>query len=121
MAKKFLTKLIINGVILIPLLYLWTDATVTQILVSSFLFCIVAFFVGDQWILRETNNTVATIADFGLSGIYLWAAANMLNWDLSGMEIIIIAMVLAFVEAFYHRLLQRWDKVNKSFSIRDIN
>jgi ABC-type Co2+ transport system permease subunit len=120
MAKKFLTKLIFNGAVLIPLLFLLCDASWTQVILFSVVLSIIAFFVGDQWILRESNNTVATIADFGLAGIMLWAAADMLHWSLSSSEIIVVALVLGFVEAMFHRLLQRWDKKNKSFSIDNI-
>jgi hypothetical protein len=120
MTKKFCTKLILDGAVLIPLLFLLSDASWIQIILFSVVLCIVAFFVGDRWILRESNNTTATIADIGLSGIMLWATAYMLNWSLSNAEIIVISIVLGTVEAMYHRLLQKWDRVNKSFSIKDI-
>jgi hypothetical protein len=114
MVKKFWIKLILNSALLIPLLYLLSDASWTEIILFSVVVCIISFFVGDRWILKETNNAVATIADFGLSGFMIWGAVIMLNWDLSNVEIISIAIVFGLVEALYHRVLKNWDNVDKA-------
>jgi hypothetical protein len=106
-----------NSAVLIPLLYWLTDASVTQIVVSSVLLAVIAFFVGDQWILRRSNNTVATIADIGLSGMFLWGVADWYNWSFSLTELVITVAVLAIVEAMFHHMLKKWDKQNHNFSI----
>ncbi|UUZ92203.1 YndM family protein [Paenibacillus sp. P25] len=115
---KLLVKLILNGVVMIPMLYMLSDASVTQILIASVVLSVLAYYIGDQWILRETNNTVATIADFGLAGIYLWAVGTLFNWRLSFTEILLTAVVLAVVEVLYHGLLKNWDREKTTFSNR---
>lgn len=110
MTMKSLVKMMLNGLVLIPFLYLTTNATIFQIVMSSLGLSLLAFFVGDQWILQETNNTMATVADAGLVGLYLWALSVMLNWGLSAGELIVGVLLLGVVEYFYHRMPHRWDE-----------
>jgi hypothetical protein len=116
MGFKLIVKLMMNCVVLIPLLYWLTDASLLQICTSSVVLALIAFFIGDQWILRKSNNFGAVLADIGLTGLYFWAVAEMYDWTLSFTELFIVVAVLAFVEAMYHRLLEKWDKHSNAFS-----
>jgi membrane protein HdeD len=115
MTMKLIVKTILNGLVLIPFLYLTTNASVFEIVMSALGLCLLAFFIGDQWILQETNNTVATIADAGLAGLYLWALSVMLNWGLSTGELLVGVALLGVVEWLYHRMLYRWDPNRTAF------
>jgi hypothetical protein len=106
---KFFIKLLINGIIVIPLLMSFSQATFFQAAFTAVVLCIIAYLMGDQWILRTSNNTVATIADAVLSLIFLWLVAYAMNWDLSLMEIVVISLLLGVAEAFFHRFLKNVD------------
>jgi len=119
MGFKLVVKLMMSCVVSIPLLYWLTDASLTQIIVSSAVLAVISFFVGDQWLLRKSNNTTAVAADIGLSGLYYWAVAAWYGWTLSFTELAVIVVFVAVVEAMYHRLLQKWDKHTNAFSYKN--
>ncbi|MCP3775795.1 YndM family protein [Paenibacillus sp. MZ04-78.2] len=102
---KFIVKLLLNGIVVVPLLMWFSEATLLQAVITALVLSIIAYLVGDQWILKVSNNTVATAADAVLSFAVLWMAARWMNWDLSFMEMIIISLVLGVVEVFFHRFL----------------
>nr|WP_236841425.1 DUF2512 family protein [Brevibacillus formosus] len=61
----------------------FTNATFMSAPIAALGLTIIAYLIGDQLILRATNNVTATIADALIAAFYLWAVANMLIWDLS--------------------------------------
>lgn len=111
MGMKFIIKLIVNGIVVVPLLMWFSQATFFQAVSTAVVLCIIAFLIGDQWILRTSNNTVATIADAVLALVFLWLVAAFMNWDLSFTEILVISLVLGVVEAIFHRFLGHDDRV----------
>jgi membrane protein HdeD len=111
MGMKFIIKLIVNGIVVVPLLMWFSQATFFQAVCTAVVLCIIAFLIGDQWILRTSNNTVATIADAVLALVFLWLVAAFMNWDLSFTEILVISLVLGVVEAIFHRFLGHDDRV----------
>ena len=102
---KLIIKILINGFIVVSLLTLFTDATFWEATMSATILSVIAYIVGDQIILRTSNNTIATIADAVLAFVYLWAVAYFMNWDLSIGELVIITLILGVAEAVYHRFL----------------
>ncbi|MCZ8522602.1 MULTISPECIES: DUF2512 family protein [Paenibacillus] len=70
MLLRFAVKLIMNSAVLIPLLYLLSDdkATPLELVTAAGALSVIAFLIGDQWILRQSNNGLATLADTGIGG-----------------------------------------------------
>lgn len=110
MAYKFWIKLAFNGIIVVPLLLWFTEATAIGAAAAAFALAVIAFFAGDQMILRVSNNLVATVADAVLAALFLWVVAFFSNWTLSFTELIVIVALLGLVEIVYHRMLGRMDK-----------
>lgn len=104
---NFILKLLLNSIVLIPLLLWFTDASLFSIVLAALGLCVLAYLVGDQFILRASNNTVATIADGVMAFIYLWVVAYFSDWALSFSELFVTVLALAFVEAVYHRMIAR--------------
>lgn len=102
---KLIIKILINGFIVVSLFTLFTNATFWEATISATILSVIAYMVGDQIILRTSNNTIATIADAVLAFVYLWAVAYFMNWDLSFGELVIITLILGVAEAVYHRFL----------------
>src|SRR5690606_11431287 len=109
---KFMLKLLLNGIIVVPLLMWFSEATFMEAAIAAVILSAIAYLVGDQWILRASNNTVATIADAVLSFVYLWVVADFMDWNLTAMEIATISLVLGVVEAVYHRYLRSEDRAH---------
>lgn len=107
---NILIKLFLNGIVLVPLLSWFTDASLFSIVVNALILSILAYFLGDQGILRASNNTVATIADGLLAFVYLWAVSFFNDWDLSFAELAVTVLALAVVEAVFHYMIVR-DKI----------
>jgi uncharacterized membrane protein len=104
---NFFLKLLLNSIVLIPLLLWFTGAPLFSIVLAALGLCVLAYLVGDLFILRATNNTVATIADGVMAFIYLWAVAYFADWALSFSELFVTVLALAFVEAIFHRMIAR--------------
>lgn len=107
MIGKFFWKALLNGIFTVPLLMFFTEASLTEALLASLALSIVAYVIGDQMVLRLTNNPIATVADIGIAFIYLWIVANLMNWTLSFTEMAIISIVVGVEEYFLHGYFQQ--------------
>ncbi|MFG6115974.1 DUF2512 family protein [Halobacillus sp. MO56] len=99
----FMRKAIMNGIIIVPLLMWFSEATFFQSLITALILCIIAYFVSERGILLMSNNITATVADGVLAFIYFWGVAEWMGWALSAGEIFIITALLAVVEFVFHR------------------
>jgi FtsH-binding integral membrane protein len=106
---RFLVKVVMNGIILVPLLLWYTEANVFSAIVATLLFSVIAYLVGDRLILRSSNNLVATVSDAILAVVYLWAASAVMHWSLNWGELLFTAVLLGVVELLYHFFLKRFD------------
>ncbi|WP_010492000.1 DUF2512 family protein [Paenibacillus elgii] len=107
--SKLLVKLVVNALFTVPLLLYLSNATPFQTLMASVSLSILAFFLGDQWILDEFGNAAATLADGLLAALFVGALGTAYHWGLSWSALAVIAVVTAAVEFGYHLLLRRWD------------
>jgi membrane protein DedA with SNARE-associated domain len=104
---KFITKIVLNGIIVIPLLMWFAGASFMSAMITAVALAVIAYLLGDQIILRASNNTIATIADAVLAIVFLWMVAYFMNWRINLIQLVTIALVLGVVEAFFHRFLQK--------------
>jgi hypothetical protein len=111
MSLKFISKLFLNGSIVALLLYWYTEIRIELAAIVAVLFVIVAWLLGDQLILRSSNNAVATFADGVLSIIYLWIVGEVLDLSLAFSEILVISATVAFAEWIFHRYILKPDSV----------
>ncbi|WP_219640906.1 DUF2512 family protein [Cohnella sp. CFH 77786] len=100
---KFLVKWLLNGAIVSLLLLYYAEIPLLTGIAAATVLTVVAYFLGDQLILRSTNNAIATFADAVLAIVYLWAAAYWMNWNLNLGEILVITAILGIAEWFLHR------------------
>lgn len=64
-----------------------------------------AYIIGDLLILPRTNNTVATIADFGLAFVVIWLMSENLTY---GDNELIISLIAAFGVALFEYMFHRY-------------
>lgn len=101
----FFRKVIMNGIVLIPMIMWLSNATFWQTAIAALGLCALAYLFGDQYILRRTNNTIATSVDAMLIFTYLWIVARWLDWSLTLGEIAFITVILCAVEWIFHHQL----------------
>ncbi|KPV61379.1 hypothetical protein QJ48_00160 [Paenibacillus sp. A3] len=102
---KIIFKLLLNGAIAVTILLWLTRATFWEAAIASVVLSVIAYLVGDQYVLRISNNTVATLVDAVLAFVYFWVVASLLKWDLSIGGLIFLTLFLGVGEAVYHRFL----------------
>lgn len=98
-----------NGIVVVPLLMWFTEATFWGSLLTAVALSAVAYAIGDQLILRASNNTTATLADAAIALLFLWMVASFANWTLSFAELLTIVVAVGVVELIFHRQLGRAD------------
>lgn len=116
---KHLTAVLIKfGIIAIALeivLNLLSDLTFGQILIVSVVVTVLAYLIGDLLILPMSNNTIATVADFGLALVTIYAFDWVYrNAEISFFDAALAALVLAAGEWFFHKLVQIFYRLNRS-------
>lgn len=101
-------KFAIIAIVLEVVLGYLTDLSAVNILYVALAVTLLAYVIGDLFVLDKTNNTIATIADAGLALLTIWA----FNWimpdaDISFTDALIAAAVLAVGEWFYHKFVRK--------------
>lgn len=99
----FLFKWLLNGIIVTLLAAWYADVTYLAALAAASALATIAYLAGDLWLLPKTNNTVATVSDFALAAVFLFAVRYFFDWDLGFGEILFISALVAWAEWLYHR------------------
>jgi hypothetical protein len=104
LAIKFISTLVLLYIIL----GMFNGVSFGNVFLISLVLSIAAYLIGDMLILPRTNNTVATIADFGLAFVVIWWMSENLTYgaDMMG-EAFISALGIALFEAMFHRYLAK--------------
>lgn len=101
--SALLIKFVMCVVVLEIVLRLITNLTFTEILYISAAVTIIAYIIGDLLILR-VSNTVATVADIGLSLVTIYAFNFIWNTrEISFSDALIAAVALGVGEWFFHK------------------
>nr|WP_309100894.1 YndM family protein [Fredinandcohnia onubensis] len=101
-------KFIVISIVLLSLFGIFRGASFGEILLMSILVTGLAYVVGDLFTLPRAGNTVATIADFGLSFFTIWILSYMLmdnNSDLITASLV-AAGAIALSEVLFHAYMQ---------------
>lgn len=107
---RFLSKCLMNAIVVVPLLMWFTEASFLGSVLASILLSALAYLAGDQLILQLSNNAIATIADAVLTFMYLWVVATIAGWSLNFVELLIMTAAVSIVEIIFHRQLGTWDR-----------
>lgn len=104
---KFLLKWVINGAIAVSFLMYYSSATFWGAVLAATGLTVIAYLLGDQLILRASNNAAATFADFVLTVLYFMALTYMFDWNISWGEAIFLAVLIGVAEWILHRYVFR--------------
>ncbi|KOR89103.1 DUF2512 family protein [Paenibacillus solani] len=103
---KLLVKLLVHGVLITSLLVSLSNTPFTGALLTALGIGIVAYLVGDLFILPRTSNMFATIADAGLVFVMLWVIREVTNWTVDFPEILLLAIFAGCFEYLFHMWLR---------------
>lgn len=83
------------------------DVNFGSILATSIILTIVSFLLGDLYVLPKYENTVATMADFGLAFAGVWAIGYFLYDQPISLRFaaLLSALLISIGEIFFHRYL----------------
>jgi hypothetical protein len=102
MAIKFVSSLVLLSIIL----GLFYDMAFRNIFLITLVLGVAAYIIGDMLILPRTNNTVATIADFGLAFLIIWLMSENLTYGDNHFSMSLIAALgVALFEYMFHKYL----------------
>jgi uncharacterized membrane protein YvlD (DUF360 family) len=106
--KALAIKFISTLVLLYVILGLFDGVAFRNVFLISLVLGLVAYVIGDMLILPRTNNTIATIADFGLAFAVIWLMAESLTYGESMVgEAFVAALGVALFEYIFHRYLDK--------------
>lgn len=111
---SFIIKLLLNGVIAIPMLMWLAEIPFFTAMVASVLLTIVAYFIGDRFVLPESYNAFATYVDTLLAFGFLWWASVLFDWALTASEALAIAVLIGLAEVLFHRYLRNEEQARRA-------
>lgn len=107
--KAYLWKALLNGLPVVALLLLATDAGLGLALAYTFALTVLAYLAGDLMILPPFGNTVATISD-GLLAFVTVFSLRAYGVYVDPLHALLLAATVMLVEGlYYHNLL--WTRV----------
>ena len=102
-------KFIVISIVLLSILGIFSEtATLGEILIISFLVTGVSYILGDLYVLPKFGNLMATIGDFGLSFLSVWALSSIFlepNFSIVAASLF-AALFITFSEALIHPYIQ---------------
>lgn len=91
-------------VLLYVILGLMYDMSFSNVFLISLVLGLASYVIGDLFLLPKTNNTIATLADFGLAFMIIWILGESLTYGESLLlASLISAAGVAVFEYFFHK------------------
>ncbi|WP_231505631.1 DUF2512 family protein [Bacillus sp. EB01] len=78
------------------------DSTLIAIVLT-----LIAYFTGDMVVLPRMGNVAATIGDFVISFLVVWAGLALLGYNEAAGEAFLASLIVAAGEWFYHKWLAK--------------
>lgn len=117
---RFLVPLLIKFIMITAALWIVLgfgfSVSFGNILVTSMALTIVSFLIGDLFLLPQYENTVATMADFGLAFAGVWAIGYFLYEQPISLRFaaLLSALLISVGEIFFHRYIAHQGLVKAS-------
>lgn len=106
--QAFLLKAVASFVVLYLILGLAYGLTGWEVLLITAVLGIIAYLLGDLVILPRTSNTIAAIADFGLSWVLIYLfIVFMMPIEAAFLPSLLAALAVTLFEVFFHGYLKR--------------
>lgn len=104
--KAFIIKFILSFILLTITLSGLYNFSVRNVFYISVVLGIISYFIGDVLILRRSNNSVATVVDFGLAWFTIWLMARNLEGGYVGVPSFVAAIGVSIFEIYFHKYVR---------------
>ncbi|ASK63736.1 hypothetical protein CFK37_17015 [Virgibacillus phasianinus] len=106
--KGLITKFVLVTAVLFVVLSLFYGVDFGDVLLISLVLTGISY-LGDMYVLPNTSNTVATLADLGLSFIIVWLFGGSIIEENIPIILasIISAVIISICEVFFHIYMER--------------
>ncbi len=105
--SALLIKFIMIAIVLELVLLLATNLTFGEILWIAVAVTIVAYLIGDLFVLPRSNNTVATLVDIGLAFITIYMYNYLFNNPvITVMDALIASVIIGIGEWVFHKYME---------------
>lgn len=102
--KAIALKFILTLALLYVILGAIYGMTFGNVFLITLVLGIASYILGDMIVLPRTNNTIATIADFGMAFLIVWSmSAALTTGDNLFTLSLITALAVSVFEYFYHK------------------
>ncbi|GIN86012.1 putative membrane protein YndM [Heyndrickxia sporothermodurans] len=111
--KPMIIKFIATLIVLFIILNLFYGMSIAKVVFISLSLTVLTYPFGDVGILPRTNNTIATLSDFGLSLVTIWllsAALTYVNRSPIFISSLISAAAITIFEYFFHKYVLTYFK-----------
>lgn len=102
--KAIVVKFLSSLVLLYIILGLMYNMSLTNVFLISLALALTSYIIGDLFLLPRTNNTIATLADFGFAFMVIWILGESLTY---GDSLIVASLIsaagVALFEYFFHK------------------
>lgn len=104
--KSLLIKFVSSLALLYIILGVIYEMDFGNVFLITLVLGVLSYIIGDLFILPRTNNTIATLADFGLALMVIWLLSENLAYGENIFRMSLIAAIgIALFESFFHRYL----------------
>lgn len=104
--KAIAIKFIATLALLYIILGLFAGMSFGNVLLITIVLGVIAYIIGDLAILSRTNNSIATVADFGLAFLVIWLMSDTLTvGDNLFTTSLLAALAVAVFEYFFHKYM----------------
>jgi len=105
--SALLIKVIMIAIISVVLLPIFSQITATQAFVIALILTLVAYIIGDLWVLHRYGNFMATVGDVVMAALVIGIADLILHntMTITAAGWVIILALVAFGEWFFHKYL----------------
>lgn len=105
--KAMIIKFVATLALLYIILGIGFDVSFSNVLLTTIILGVISYLVGDLFLLRRTNNTVATLADFGLAFVVIWVILDNISTNDTNVfwATLISSIAVAVYEYFFHKYM----------------
>ncbi|RSD25444.1 YndM family protein [Mesobacillus subterraneus] len=106
--RAIVIKFLASFILLFIIFGLMYNMSFTNVFLISLVLGLASYVIGDLFLLPKTNNTIATLADFGLAFMIIWLLSESLTYgeSLLGPSFFVAAGIAIF-EYFFHKYIAR--------------
>lgn len=105
--RSIAIKFVIYAAVLTIVLSLFFQVPVFMALITALIVTVLAYLIGDLWLLPNYGNTVSSIANAVIAGVATWLVFWALFPPVPNMlAVVAVAVIIGLADFFFHQYLK---------------